>query len=127
LRGYETVIVVHPDITDEELDGLTQRMRDLVEKAEGRILRVEKWGKKRLAYRIGKAGKGAYVVVSYLVGGELLPEVDRTLRYHDQVLRYQTVRLEERDLPQPEEASGREEETRSAPSTSEEETAPASE
>jgi small subunit ribosomal protein S6 len=109
LRGYETVLIGHPDAGEEELDALTRRLREVVEKGGGRIVRVERWGKKRLGYKIGKSSKGAYVVVSFVADHGILPEVDRILRYHDQVLRHQTTKVEMvEEAPQEEEVASTE-------------------
>jgi len=91
--GYETLIIAHPEITEEELSELTEKLNEVITRAGGETIKVEKLGKRKLVYKIKKHTKG-FFLVNYCQGSPMLPQtIDRFLRFYEKVLRYQTVRL----------------------------------
>lgn len=95
MRSYELMFVVVPTATDEELDKLIGQLEAVVKSSNGEILSVERVGKKKLAYRIGKYDEGLYVLFSVKASGELVKEFERRLKVSDAVLRYVSVRVDE--------------------------------
>jgi small subunit ribosomal protein S6 len=95
MRSYELMFVVVPTATDEELDKLVAQLETVVKSSNGEILSVERLGKKKLAYRIGKYDEGVYVLFSVKASGELVKEFERRLKVADAVLRYVSVRVDE--------------------------------
>jgi small subunit ribosomal protein S6 len=98
VQRYELVVIVHPDRTDEEARKAADRVKEVVAREGGEVLKVEEWGKRKLAYEIKKQGKGSYFLVHYAGNGRVVNEVERTLRISDDVLKYLTVVLDERAL-----------------------------
>lgn len=94
-RIYEVVFIADPNLGEAELDALAAQVQGYVEKEGGRVQRVEKWGKKRLAYAIKKHREGSYVLLVVEGGAPLVKEVERRLRVTDGVLRFITVRVDE--------------------------------
>jgi small subunit ribosomal protein S6 len=91
-REYETIYVLKPDATRETTEGLATRLKDVVN-AAGSLRRVENWGRRRLAYDVGKQKRGIYVYLKYAGVGDLVSEVERTLRLQESVMKFQTVKL----------------------------------
>jgi len=94
--GYETLFITHPEIADEELQELIDKFKDVIFRAGGDFLRVEKWGKRKLMYKIKGLSKGCFVRCCFLGNQVLLQEIDRLLRYNERVLRYQTIKLDKK-------------------------------
>ena len=90
-REYETIYILKPDVDAESADKLGQRVQEVVARENGKLTKVELWGRRRLAYDIAKQKRGVYVYLKYLGDGRVVAEVERNLRLADGVLKYQTV------------------------------------
>lgn len=90
---YETIFILRADIDSDASEKAISRVVSVIEAGGGKLLRLESWGKRRLAYPIGRQRKGFYVYVRYLGFRGLVAEVERNLRMLDTVLRYLTVQL----------------------------------
>ena len=95
LTEYETTVVIRPDIGGDAVEATLDRLRDVVRSAGGKLVAINHWGKKKLAYEINKHARGIYVHTHYLGANTLVQELERNLRISDNVLRYLTVRLAE--------------------------------
>ncbi len=93
LREYETIFLVKPDLTDDNVDKLKERVRTIVNREGGKFLRFTVWGKKKTMYPIAKQPRAIYVHGSYLGGPNLVAEIERNLRNLDEVSRYLSVRV----------------------------------
>jgi small subunit ribosomal protein S6 len=98
MRQYETIFIAHPDLVEDEVKGLIERTKGIIESLNGQLIKVEEWGRRKLAYKVKKFTKGHYVLVRFLGNGEVLAEIERNLRLWDGVLIYQSVRLDEKAL-----------------------------
>lgn len=96
LHEYETTVVLKPDIPPEAIEEVSGKVQEAVKKADGEVLNIEQWGKKRLAYDIKKQGRGVFLYYSYLGPSTLVANVERILRLHDNVLRFLTKKLASR-------------------------------
>jgi small subunit ribosomal protein S6 len=92
---YETVFVGDPNLTEEEVDGIVGLVDQITVAAGGKVLKTEKWGKRRLAYPIGHREEGIYVLMTLECPATLVKEIDRRYRMNDRVLRHLTVRVED--------------------------------
>lgn len=90
-REYETIYILRPDIDADSAERIGARVADVVSRESGRLTKVESWGRRRLAYDIGKQRRGVYMYLKYLGGEKVVSEVERNLRLSDGVLKYQTV------------------------------------
>ncbi len=90
-REYETIYILKPDVDAEAADRIGSRVEQTISKAEGKLTKVELWGRRKLAYEINKSRRGVYYYLKYLGRGGLVSEIERTLRLADEVLRYQTI------------------------------------
>jgi small subunit ribosomal protein S6 len=94
-RVYEILFIADPNLGEPEVDALTAHVQGYAEKEGGRIQKVEKWGKKRLAYNIRKHQEGYYVLIVVEGKASLVKEVDRRIRVTDGVVKFITVRVDE--------------------------------
>jgi small subunit ribosomal protein S6 len=94
MRHYEVCFLVHPD-QSEQVPAMLERYRSLVEAADGKIHRVEDWGRRQLAYPIAKLHKAHYVLMNIECDGATLSELEGIFRFNDAVLRHLTVRRQE--------------------------------
>ena len=93
LREYETVFLVRPELTDDNVDKVKERVRGIVNREGGKLLRFTVWGKKKTMYPVAKQPRAIYVHASYLGGSNLVAEVERNLRNFDEVTRYLSSRV----------------------------------
>jgi len=94
VRKYETVVIVQPDLGDDELKGLSAKVTDIIATMKGNLHRLEDWGVRKLAYPIRKSARGRYYYVRFDGDAALIAELERRLRLDDKVLRYQSVKIE---------------------------------
>ncbi|MCM2258197.1 MAG: 30S ribosomal protein S6 [Vicinamibacteria bacterium] len=104
-RTYEILFIADPNLGEPEVDALTTTISGFVEKEGGKIAKNEKWGKKRLAYLIGRHREGSYVLLTVEGSGSIIKEVERRIRVTDGVIRFITVRVDE-DLKKAERRKG---------------------
>jgi small subunit ribosomal protein S6 len=91
---YESIFITEPTLPEEEIDGLVKGYEQLAAASKGKVLKVEKWGKRRLAYPIGRHEEGVYVLIVLECPAELVKELERRYRMNDRILRHLTVRVE---------------------------------
>jgi small subunit ribosomal protein S6 len=95
MRIYENLFIVKPDATEEEIDGLVDQMSKHVTNAGGTIDKVDKWGKRRLAYKVEKNREGHYILMQFSAEPIVVKEFERRLRVQDSVIKFLTVRIDE--------------------------------
>ena len=93
-RKYELVYVVSPDATDEQVADLHTQVDAIVQRMGGQIEKTEPWGRRKLAYEIGRHKEGIYVLELINGTGDIMKEIDRRLKVSDLVIRHQTVRVD---------------------------------
>ena len=86
MRHYEVVFLVHPD-QSEQVNAMVERYRNMIESNGGQIHRLEDWGRRQLAYPIGKVHKAHYVLMNIEVNAATLAELTSAFRFNDAVLR----------------------------------------
>jgi small subunit ribosomal protein S6 len=91
MRHYEIVFMVHPD-QSEQVAGMIQRYTDMITAAEGKIHRLEDWGRRQLAYPINKLHKAHYVLMNVEAPQEVIDELETSFRYNDVVIRNMIMR-----------------------------------
>ena len=94
-RQYELVYIVSPETDEEGVSAMHVQITEIAEKMGGQIERTDNWGRRRLAYEINRHREGTYVLELINGPGEMVHEIDRRLRVHDQVLRHLVVRVDE--------------------------------
>jgi small subunit ribosomal protein S6 len=94
-RTYELMFIVRPDMTDEDLDKLISTLQSVVPTSGGNVVKVEKMGKRRLAYTVRRFHDGIYVLMIVEGGGAVIHELERRLRVTEPVIKFLTVRVDE--------------------------------
>src|SRR3984957_19297265 len=94
-RTYELMFIVRPDVTEEDLDKLIAMLQSIVPASGGSIQKVDKMGKRRLAYTVKRFHEGIYVLMVVEGGGAVIHELERRLRVTEQVIKFLTVRTDE--------------------------------
>jgi small subunit ribosomal protein S6 len=94
-RKYELVYVVSPDASDDQVTDLHTQVEAIVQRMHGQIEKTENWGRRKLAYEIGRHKEGTYVLEAINGSGELMKEIDRRLKVSDLVIRQLVVRIDE--------------------------------
>ena len=95
MRIYEELFIVKPDAPDEEVDAFVEQLRGQLTNAGATVDKVEKWGKRKLAYKVDKYREGAYVLFQFTAAAEVVKELERRLRVSDVVLKFLTVRIDQ--------------------------------
>jgi small subunit ribosomal protein S6 len=92
---YEVLFIADQNLGEPEVDALTATIQGFIEKENGKIQKIEKWGKKRLAYPVKRQREGSYVLVVAEGGAQMMHEVERRIRVTDGVLKFITVRIDD--------------------------------
>jgi small subunit ribosomal protein S6 len=95
MRIYEELFIIKPDAPDEEVDQFIETLRTQLTATGATVDKVDKWGKRRLAYRVDKYREGTYVLFQFTAPPETVKELERRLRVADLVLKFLTVRVDE--------------------------------
>ncbi len=90
-KEYETIYILRSDVDADTAEKVQGRVSEVVTREQGKLVRVEAWGRRKLSYPVGKQKKGVYVYVKYVGRGGLVAEIERNLKLADAVLKYQTV------------------------------------
>lgn len=93
LREYETIFLVRPELTDDNVDKIKDRVRSIINREGGKAIKFTIWGKKKTAYPVSKQPRAIYVHSLYLGGSALVAEVERNLRNLDEVTRFLSVKI----------------------------------
>ena len=94
-RIYEELFIVKPDAPDEEVDQFVETLRTQLTTAGATVDKIDKWGKRRLAYRVDKYREGTYVLFQFTSEPTAVKELERRLRVSDVVLKFLTVRIDQ--------------------------------
>ncbi|OPY58695.1 MAG: 30S ribosomal protein S6 [Pelotomaculum sp. PtaU1.Bin035] len=95
MRKYEVVFVLRPDLDEEKNTEVIEKFKGLIESQGGEVLKLDKWGKRRLAYEVKDVREGFYVVLHMNAESKVSSELDRVFRITDEVLRHIIVREDE--------------------------------
>jgi small subunit ribosomal protein S6 len=96
MRVYEELFIVKPDAPEEEVDAFVQQIEGTITKGNGTVDKTDKWGVRKLAYRVAKYAEGNYVLIQFTSTPELVHEVERRMRVSDMVIKFITVRIDEK-------------------------------
>jgi len=99
MAKYEMMFIARTDVPEEEVDKLTAQMDSVVSGAGGKTEKITKMGRRRLAYRVKKQREGFYILFTFEGNGDTVREFERRLKVTDAVIKYLTVRVDERIKP----------------------------
>jgi small subunit ribosomal protein S6 len=96
MRIYEELFILRPDAVEEEIDAYIEQIKALITSSKGTVDKVEKWGVRKLAYRVEKRNEGFYILIQFSTESPaLVKEVERRMRVTDSVMKWITVRTDE--------------------------------
>jgi small subunit ribosomal protein S6 len=98
LRHYQSVLILKPDLDEGHVDQAIEKITGHLSKSGGDVVLQEKWGKKRLAYRVKKSKFGYYLNLYHTCEPAKLVDFEKELQLNDQVIKYLIVKLEQKDL-----------------------------
>jgi len=96
VRRYETIFIIHADLSSDEITALVDRYAAIITTYKGTIVKIDNWGKRRLAYYIEKRREGVYYLFDYVSGSDAVAELERNFKIDEKVMRYQTVKLSDK-------------------------------
>ena len=96
MNKYELIYVIDTAMEESARNELIARFNGMIEADGGKVEKVEEWGKRRLAYTINYKNEGYYVLVNFTANAELPREIERVMQINESILRYLTVKVEEK-------------------------------
>lgn len=96
MRIYEELFFVEPDTPEEQLDAFIEQIKGVITQSGGTVDKVDKWGRRKLAYKIDKFTEGYYVLIQFTAPPEPVKDIEHRMRVTDMVLRWVTVRIDEK-------------------------------
>jgi small subunit ribosomal protein S6 len=94
VRSYELVFIVNPELEEDDLTAVRERVEGLIERSSGKVTKVEPWGLRRLAYPLQKQGEGQYVLMQLDIEAQGVAELERDLGLVEPILRHLIVRVD---------------------------------
>ena len=98
MRNYQSVLILKPDLDEAQVEQSIEKITATINKFDGAILKLDNWGKKRLAYRVKKNKFGYYLNIYHTCEEANLPSLEKEYQLYDLVIKYLMIRLEERDI-----------------------------
>lgn len=91
MRSYELVIIIQPDLEEDAVKGIIEKIQGWISDAGGSITKIDNWGKRRMAYEINKRRDGQYVLFEMQMPPTYSAELERNLRFLESVIRYSII------------------------------------
>jgi len=95
LRKYEVIFILRPDLDEEKNTEVIEKFKALIESHGGEVLKLDKWGKRRLAYEVKDYREGLYILIQMKAESKVATELDRVFKITDEVLRHMIIREDE--------------------------------
>ena len=94
MQRYEVIAIVLANLTDEDITALIERSQTIITDRKGVVAKIDKWGKRRLAYEINKQKDGYYFLIDFAGDGPIVSEIERNYKIDDRILKFITVKKE---------------------------------
>jgi len=98
LNAYETIYIVKPTLSEEEITKISEKIKALIEKDGGEIISTDSFGKKRLAYEVRKEKRGIFLILHFKATPPILKELEQTFRLSETIIKYLTIKIREDQL-----------------------------
>lgn len=98
MRSYQSVLILKPDLDEAQVEQSIEKITSIINKFGGAILKLDNWGKKRLAYRVKKNKFGYYFNIYHTCEQGNVPALEKEYQLYDLIIKYLVIRLEERDV-----------------------------
>jgi len=94
MRTYEIVVIAHPDLDEAAFEALIEKVQGWITGVDGSIEKVDRWGRRRMAYAIRKQREGQYVLLKAQMPSSFIAELERNLQLQEPVMRYMVTIIE---------------------------------
>ena len=98
MRNYQSILILKPDLDEAQVEQSIEKITSIFSKFGGAILKLDNWGKKRLAYRVKKNKFGYYLNIYHTCEPGGVPALEKEYQLYDLIIKYLVIRLEERDI-----------------------------
>ena len=98
MRSYQSVLILKPDLDEAQVDQVLEKITEFLSKNNGSIIKVAKWGKKRLAYRVNKSRFGYYLNIYHTCESLKVFALEADYKLYDRILKFLVIRLDDKDL-----------------------------
>ena len=98
MRNYQSVLILKPDLDEAQVEESVNKITAILKKFGGSILKLDKWGKKRLSYRVRKNKFGFYLNIYHTCEPDGVPNLEKEYQLYDLIIKYMVIRLEDRDI-----------------------------
>ncbi len=95
MRRYESVVILDPEMPDDDIRSFTDKYTELIKANGGEIIKIEDWGFKRLAYLVRKKEKGRYFLFDFVGVPAVITELERQFKISEEVLKFLSVKIDE--------------------------------
>ncbi len=99
MKGYEVMLAINPELETDELNSLLEKYKKIIQGKKGIIVKIDKWGKRPLAYEIKNFQQANYVLLSFDLDSKQISDLERIMRLDEKIIRYLLVLRQERTLP----------------------------
>ncbi|MBN1582016.1 MAG: 30S ribosomal protein S6 [Anaerolineae bacterium] len=96
MNQYEVALIIRPDVEQEGQDAVIERLSEILTTDGGQVENVEAWGRRRLAYPINKVQEGFYYFIQGQFATSVLPELDRSIKLSESILRHMVIRMDKK-------------------------------
>lgn len=93
MNYYENIIIIEPTLSEEEVEVTSQKVKDLIKKSEGEVLKEERWGKKKLAYELNKRSEGYYILYNFKSHPSSIKKLEDYYRISDPIFKHMILKL----------------------------------
>ena len=100
MRSYQSVLILKPDLDDAQVDQVLEKITEFLSKNNGSILKVDKWGKKRLGYRIKRSRFGYYLNIYHTCESLKVSALEADYKLYDLILKFLVIKLSDKELEQ---------------------------
>lgn len=91
MHTYEVIFIMHPDLDENTINEMVEKVQSWITNAGGVVEKVDRWGKRKLAYKIRKQREGYYVLINTQIPAEFNTELERNLQLQESVMRYMII------------------------------------
>lgn len=98
MRNYQSVLILKPDLDEGNVDQVVEKITSLIQKFGGEVLKLERWGKKRLAYKVKKNKFGYYLNIYHTCDAGQIPPLEKEYKLMDTLIKFLVIRLDEKEL-----------------------------
>lgn len=102
MRNYELMTLLDPNLQEEEISALLEKIKETITKNQGKTIKVNQWGKRKLAYEINKHSEAIYVIIDFELDPENIANIERSIKFEEKIIRYLLVLGQEKILPRKE-------------------------